>query len=107
VEADNKKPDKPKIVFTYMVLDGPQQRNLIRETNSPSPVGMTVKDFVPNQPNCAFRVKNILVSSGLISRDDNVTAAYDTEQVLGQVVSVELSHKSYEGKAQLEFKYLF
>lgn len=107
VEEDNKNPSKPKLVFTYYITDGPQQINIVQETGSNSPVGMQVKEFVPLQATCAFRVKNIMVAAGVLSRDDTTTARIETEQLLSQVVTAEITHEEYEGKVQLRFKYIF
>lgn len=106
MEEDERDPSKPKIIVTFEVIDGPQQRGIVKATNSFSPVGMTAKEFIPNQPNCAFRAKNLAVAAGAMSRDDEDTDYIDTEKCIGQLVDARISHKEYNGNIQLVFKYL-
>jgi hypothetical protein len=99
--------DKPKLVVTLFVVDGPQQRNIVKENGNNSPVGMQVKEFIPLQKSCAWRSKNLLVAAGVLSRDDEVTTKFDPEAVISQIVTADITHQEYNNKMQANFKYIF
>lgn len=61
---------KQYINLPMKVVDGPEQQEVLPSTGSTSPIGITVNDRYYLTDNAKWRVKKLLVSCGIITRDD-------------------------------------
>lgn len=92
-------PPKPgkqfsQIELDMVVTDGPDQQKESPMTGTTNPTGRTVKDWLSLSPKAAWRIKLLLIASGLLDRNDKdsdvARGNWDTEELIGCTFQVEL-----------------
>lgn len=95
-----------KVVFR--VVNGPAQQRIMSKSQTNSPVGEELWDFFALTEKAIFRVKQLFVATGILSKDGTLPSQmFDLDQLLNKTANVELYKEEYQGKQQTRVKYLF
>lgn len=79
-QDENDSSSKQYIEVKVKILEGPPQSEMDPVTGSPSPTGRSMTDRLYLVPGAFFKVKQLLVSAGLIARNDK-----DSPMAKGQI----------------------
>jgi hypothetical protein len=105
-----KKTDNEKVYINLpmKVVEGPNQKEPDPNTGSFSPVGKVFHDRL--YTGAAFRIKRMLVASGLLAKDDVTSdlarGKLDTAILVGARFQASLTPKLNNGKEYLEVDYI-
>lgn len=79
---------KPYLEVKYIIVEGPEQENEIASTGSKNPAGAEITDRYYLSEGAAFKVKRLLVSCGLLEKDDKTSTMaqgkFDSDILAGQ-----------------------
>lgn len=93
---------KPYLEVKTKVLDGPQQQEPDPETDSHSPVGREFTDRYYLNERAAFRVKQLLVATGLLSKDDKESpmakGSFNSDLLAGQKYKFQVTTQMNNGR---------
>lgn len=101
---------KPYLALTMKVIEGPEQQQEDPGTGSKSPAGRTVKDRLYLVDGAYFRVKQLLIASGLLARDDTESpmahGQFNSDMLVGTRFSINLTAQMNNGKEYRNVDYI-
>ncbi len=101
---------KTFIALTMKILEGPQQQEVHPETGSKDPRGGTIKDRLYLVDKAYFRVKQLLVAAGILTRDDKTSpiakGKFSTDILMGTRFTIKYDVSMRDGKEYRETTYV-
>lgn len=99
---ENEKNNNKYLEVTLRCVEGPDQTEADPITGLASPKGRVIKDRVYLTEGAKWRVKALLIASGLLARDDKTSEIarghFDSDILLGSTVQCSIESQMNEGK---------
>ena len=92
------------------VLSGPDQTQANPSNGSLNAAGRTIRDWVFLTESAAWRLKTLMVASGLLAREDTTSpmgkGSFNSDMLLGTKFQVAVTKRMYEGKEYNQVQYV-
>jgi len=109
-EVKENRNGKPYLEVNMTIVEGPEQQEPDPSSGSKDPAGRNIRDNLYLVDGAYFRIKQLLVASGILARDDNESpiarGQFNTDILVGTRFTVRLSTRMNNGKEYRDVAYV-